>query len=169
MYAPRHENSLLCAFEIAEKSDTFCGGEQAKETYITHMFCTGNEFTTLDGFVFEWTVSAVTKKGQPVPSLTHKVIKLMKFEESHYKIPSSSLAEIESAGFHGSRALLFGIGTGQARVTVGLVQPQYESVKPAPAVILAVVANLVLDPQDTLLMPDTQVYIFVPHCSYVTL
>ncbi|KAF4532009.1 hypothetical protein B566_EDAN006554, partial [Ephemera danica] len=132
--------------------------EEAPEVFEVRAFDSfGNEFTTLDGFVFDWTVSAVTKKGQPAPSLTHKVIKLMKFEESHYKVPTLSLGEIESAGFHGSRVLLFGIGTGQAQVAVGLTQPQYESVKPAPAVILAVVANLVLDPQDTLLMPDTQV------------
>jgi hypothetical protein len=28
MYAPRHENCPLCAFEIVEKSDTFCDGEK---------------------------------------------------------------------------------------------------------------------------------------------
>lgn len=126
-------------------------------TNYKYFFFTGNQFTTLDGFVFEWSVTAVTRKGVSVPSLTHKVIKLMKFEESHYKVPSSSLAEIESAGLHGNKVLLFGMSTGQAQVGVSLLQPQYEGVQPAPAVVLSVIANLVLDPQDSLLLPNTKV------------
>jgi hypothetical protein len=90
----------------------------------------------------------------------------MKFEESSYKVPTLSLSEIESAGYHGNKALLYGMSTGQAQVTVSLLQPQYKNVPPASPVILAVIANLILDPQDTLLMPNTKVRVLEPVLKY---
>jgi hypothetical protein len=34
MYAPRHENCPLFAFDTTEKSDTFCDGEHSAVVYI---------------------------------------------------------------------------------------------------------------------------------------
>jgi len=109
----------------------------------------------LEGFSFEWKVSTVSKRKKE--GLLPTVIRVIKFEDSHYKTPSASLAEIESAGLHGNKVLLYGMSTGQAEISVSLTQPQYQTVKPSPSVILAVVANLLLDPLDTLLMPNTKV------------
>jgi hypothetical protein len=120
-----------------------------------HGFLTGNQFTTLEGFSFEWKVSTVSKRKKE--GLLPTVIRVIKFEDSHYKTPSASLAEIENAGLHGNKVLLYGVSTGQAEISVSLTQPQYQNVKPSPSVILAVVANLLLDPLDTLLMPHSKV------------
>ncbi|XP_059477687.1 nuclear pore membrane glycoprotein 210 [Neocloeon triangulifer] len=126
--------------------------EEAPEVFEVQAYDDlGNKFTTLEGFAFEWQVRTVSKRAKD------GVIKVLRFEDSHYNTPSQSLAEIESAGLHGSKVLLYGVSTGQVEVTVALAQPQYQNVRPAPSVILAVVANLLLDPLDTLLMPYTKV------------
>ncbi|CAB3380542.1 Hypothetical predicted protein [Cloeon dipterum] len=131
--------------------------EEAPEVFEVQAYDDlGNKFTTLEGFAFEWKVRTVSKRVKD-SSLAPTVIRVLKFEDSHYKTPSASLGEIERIGLHGSRVLLYGVSTGQAEISVSLAQPQYQNVRPAPSVVLAVVANLLLDPLDTLLMPNTKV------------
>ena len=101
----------------------------------------GNEFSTLEGIQFTWSVESASSKGENV--------KFMRFRDSTYAL-NPTLMELEAEGLQGSKVLLEGVRTGSSKVSVRLAAKNYANVPPAE-VTLTVVANLFL----------------VPHFSYV--
>ncbi|CAH1388735.1 unnamed protein product [Nezara viridula] len=105
----------------------------------------GNEFTTLVGVEFQWTVHTVAHAS------TGPVMKLMTFSDSPYETPLP-VANFDRLGKHGHMALLEGIRTGSAKVSVKLPHSEYKQV-PAVDVQLIVVANLILKPAVAFILP----------------
>ena len=82
----------------------------------------GNEFSTLRGIKFRWTIESGggTAKGTDI-------LRFMTWKDSPYNT-EPILEKLESEGFQGNKVLLEGIKTGSAKVSVKLVDSQYSSV-----------------------------------------
>ena len=107
----------------------------------------GNEFSTLRGIKFRWTIESGggTAKGTDI-------LRFMTWKDSPYNT-EPILEKLESEGYQGNKVLLEGIKTGSAKVSVKLVDSQYSG-SVAPAVEpLMVVANLFLVPASAFLLP----------------
>ena len=106
----------------------------------------GNEFSTLRGIKFRWTIESGggTAKGTDI-------LRFMTWKDSPYNT-EPILEKLESEGFQGNKVLLEGIKTGSAKVSVKLVDSQYSSVAPAVEPLM-VVANLFLVPAAAFLLP----------------
>ena len=106
----------------------------------------GNEFSSLDGIKFRWTIESGggTARGTDI-------LRFMTWQDSPYNtVPI--LERLESQGYQGNKVLLEGIKTGSAKVSVKLVDPQHSSVSPAVEPLM-VVANLFLVPGSAYLLP----------------
>ena len=105
----------------------------------------GNEFSTLKGLKFRWTIeSAGNAKGTDI-------LRFMTWKDSPYNT-EPILEKLESQGSQGNKVLLEGIKTGSAKVSVKLVDPQHSSVPPAVESLM-VVANLFLLPPAAFIIP----------------
>eukprot|EP00090_Calanus_glacialis_P028973 TRINITY_DN4645_c0_g1_i5.p1 TRINITY_DN4645_c0_g1~~TRINITY_DN4645_c0_g1_i5.p1 ORF type:complete len:1790 (-),score=673.65 TRINITY_DN4645_c0_g1_i5:326-5671(-) len=105
----------------------------------------GNEFSTLKGLKFRWTIeSGGNAKGTDI-------LRFMTWKDSPYNT-EPILEKLESQGSQGNKVLLEGIKTGSAKVSVKLVDPQHSSV-PAAVEPLMVVANLFLLPPAANIIP----------------
>jgi len=105
----------------------------------------GNEFSTLKGLKFRWTIeSGGNAKGTDI-------LRFMTWKDSPYNT-EPILEKLESEGFQGNKVLLEGIKTGSAKVSVKLVDPMHSSV-PAAVEPLMVVANLFLLPPAANIIP----------------
>ena len=105
----------------------------------------GNEFSTLKGLKFRWTIeSGGNAKGTDI-------LRFMTWKDSPYNT-EPILEKMEAEGFQGNKVLLEGIKTGSAKVSVKLVDPQHSSV-PAAVEPLMVVANLFLLPPAANIIP----------------
>lgn len=76
------------------------------------MICilSGNEFSTLDGVVFEWSIVSLKKKKNL------SVLRFMTFKESTYEA-HPSITALEDQNKRGYTVLLEGVKTGSAKVT----------------------------------------------------
>ncbi|XP_046623224.1 nuclear pore membrane glycoprotein 210 [Neodiprion virginianus] len=111
----------------------------------------GNEFTTLAGVEFMWTIGNVDKHRSQIDSKPlNNVLRFMTFQESPYETPPT-VVELDSVGRKGHMTLLEGIRTGSAKVSVKLSHPEYTHVPPIE-VELIVVANLIIIPSDVTMM-----------------
>ncbi len=111
--------------------------EEAPEEFSVRAYDDqGNEFSTLEGIVFTWTVEPSSNKRENV--------KFMKFRDSTYSLEPSLMA-LEAKGLQGSKVLLEGIRTGSSKVSVRLSAKNYADVPPAEVTVM-VVANLFLVP-----------------------
>ena len=108
----------------------------------------GNEFSTLEGIVFTWTVEASSKKGDNV--------KFIKFRDSTYAL-EPTLMELEAKGSQGSKVLLEGVRTGSSKVSVRLASKSYADVPPAEVTVM-VVANLFLVPHFSFVMSGATIH-----------
>jgi nuclear pore complex protein Nup210 len=105
----------------------------------------GNEFSTLKGLKFRWTIeSGGNAKGTDI-------LRFMSWKDSPYNT-EPILEKLESQGSQGNKVLLEGIKTGSAKVSVKLVDAQHSSV-PAAVEPLMVVANLFLLPPAANIIP----------------
>lgn len=104
----------------------------------------GNEFTTLAGIEFLWTIDDADKH---VPS---NVLRFMTYEESQYERPVG-VTMLDSVGKRGHIVLIEGVRTGTAKVSVRLPHPEYSHV-PSIQVELIVIANLIIIPPEITIM-----------------
>uniref|UniRef100_A0A1B6DER5 BIG2 domain-containing protein n=1 Tax=Clastoptera arizonana TaxID=38151 RepID=A0A1B6DER5_9HEMI len=102
----------------------------------------GNQFSTLEGIEFHWSII-----GSMSPSKAGPVLKFITFHESPYETPLS-IAKFDKTSKQGHIVLIEGITTGIAKVSVSLPHKEYNQV-PKIEVQLSVVANLLLDPPDS--------------------
>lgn len=107
----------------------------------------GNQFSSLSGLAFEWTVE--NTNGQ-------SVVEIMPFTESDYDSTSAVLS-LEKRGLRGDKVLLVGVTTGRADVSARLTSTTSGQVLVAPSVTLTCVANLLLLPAEAHTLPGTQV------------
>ncbi|XP_039276668.1 nuclear pore membrane glycoprotein 210 [Nilaparvata lugens] len=115
----------------------------------------GNEFTTLEGVEFHWTISNWNE--QIKTGLGNSVLRFITFRDSPYETPRT-IARFDALGLRGHIVLLEGIKTGSAKVSVQLPHKEYKHVAPIE-VQLNVVANLIIDPPDAyILQGDTLRY-----------
>ena len=85
----------------------------------------GNEFSSLEGIKFRWTIESGGGTGRGTD-----ILRFMSWQDSPYNtVPI--LEKLESQGFQGNKVLLEGIKTGSAKVSVKLVDSQHSSVSPA--------------------------------------
>lgn len=108
----------------------------------------GNEFTTLIGIEFIWTI----ENGDKSSSLdtANSVLRFITFQESPYETPSP-IAMLDGTGKTGSIVLLEGVKTGTAKVAAKLPHIEYKDV-PSVEIELIVVANLIIIPTDVTIM-----------------
>ena len=106
----------------------------------------GNEFSSLEGIKFRWTIESGGGTGRATD-----ILRFMSWQDSPYNtVPI--LEQLEAQGFQGHKVLLEGIKTGSAKVSVKLVDSQHSSVAPAVEPLM-VVANLFLVPGSASLLP----------------
>ncbi|XP_014209952.1 nuclear pore membrane glycoprotein 210 [Copidosoma floridanum] len=113
-----------------------------------------NEFTTLAGVEFKWSIGNIEKKGQQSldKDSPNDVLKFMTFQGSRYETPHS-VEMLDCVGKTGNIILLEGVKTGTAKVSVEILYPEYKNVQ-AVEVELIVVANLIIIPSDVTIMPS---------------
>lgn len=73
----------------------------------------GNEFSTLEGIQFSWTISS---GGRSDVSGKHNAIRFINFKDSSYEIPKS-IQRLNNEGLMGHLILLEGVKTGTANVS----------------------------------------------------
>ncbi|CAH0391939.1 unnamed protein product [Bemisia tabaci] len=123
--------------------------EEAPEKFEVRAFDEqGNQFTTLDGIQFKWTISSNSWHSDY--RTDNSVLRFISFRDSPYEVPLA-IKSLDDAGLQGHTVLLEGRKTGSAKVSVELPQAEYEKVAPAD-VQLVVVANLLLEPADAYMM-----------------
>lgn len=122
----------------------------------------GNEFSSLNGLKFEWQLEDVAGQQGAVPA--HTVLRFIRFSDSPYE-SSNNIRALEQRGEQGSRVLIEGRQTGLGRLKAAIPHPSYQSLPPS-AVTLMVIANLLLEPQDVYVLPDTAVPYTVLHLKH---
>ncbi|XP_015435256.1 PREDICTED: nuclear pore membrane glycoprotein 210 [Dufourea novaeangliae] len=124
--------------------------EEAPEAFEVRAYDEqGNEFTTLAGVEFHWSIDNADKH-MSNSKTPNDVLRFMTYEESQYETPST-VAALDAAGKKGHIGLLEGIKTGTAKVSVRLPYPEYKHVPPIE-VELIVIANLIIIPSDITVM-----------------
>ncbi|XP_076635899.1 nucleoporin 210 [Colletes latitarsis] len=124
--------------------------EEAPEAFEVRAYDEqGNEFTTLAGVEFFWSIDN-TDKYMLDGKTQNDVLRFMTYQESQYETPST-VAALDSVSKTGHIVLLEGIKTGTAKVSVRLPYPEYKHVPPIE-VELIVIANLIIIPSDITIM-----------------
>ncbi|XP_030369021.1 nuclear pore membrane glycoprotein 210 [Scaptodrosophila lebanonensis] len=119
--------------------------EEAPETYELHAFDSqGNEFSTLEGVEFKWTISSPTRSVPPA-------LRFLTFSDSPFHTVPKPLEKFEAEGIMGYMTLLEGINTGTSKVTVTMPQPEYNNVAPIE-VYISVLANIIIEPSEVHIM-----------------
>ncbi|XP_012215502.1 nuclear pore membrane glycoprotein 210 [Linepithema humile] len=110
----------------------------------------GNQFTTLAGIEFLWTIGDADKRAPSDIKSTSNVLRFMTYEESQYERPVS-VAALDSIGKRGHIVLIEGVRTGTAKVSVRLPHSEYKHV-PSIELELIVIANLIIIPPEITIM-----------------
>ncbi|TGZ53948.1 nuclear pore membrane glycoprotein 210 [Temnothorax longispinosus] len=110
----------------------------------------GNEFTTLAGIEFVWTIGDADKHVSSDGKFASNVLRFMTYEESQYERPVS-IATLDSVGKRGHIILIQGVRTGTAKVSVRLPHSEYKYV-PSIELELVVIANLIIIPPEITIM-----------------
>ncbi|XP_017888230.1 nuclear pore membrane glycoprotein 210 [Ceratina calcarata] len=124
--------------------------EEAPEAFEVRAYDEqGNEFTTLAGVEFFWSIDNADRHISD-SKIPNDVLRFMTYQESHYETPPT-IAALDALGKKGHVVLLEGIKTGTAKVSVRLSYPEYKHVPPIE-VELIVIANLIIIPSDITIM-----------------
>ncbi|KAJ4448520.1 hypothetical protein ANN_10538, partial [Periplaneta americana] len=130
--------------------------EEAPEAFEVRAYDDqGNEFTTLEGVEFQWSLSNWNAHQESSSSGPCNVLRFITFRDSPYETPPTVQA-FDEVGKHGHIVLLEGIKTGSAKVSVRLPYSEYQDVS-AIEVQLMIVANLIIDPADIYLLKGDSV------------
>ncbi|GFG29271.1 hypothetical protein Cfor_07948 [Coptotermes formosanus] len=130
--------------------------EEAPEAFEVRAYDDqGNEFSTLEGVEFQWSLSNWNSHQESGISNGSNVLQLITFRDSPYETPPTVQA-FDNIGKHGHIVLLEGVKTGTAKVSVRLPHAEYQHV-PAIEMQLMVVANLIIDPGDIYLLEGDSV------------
>ncbi|KAK2582107.1 hypothetical protein KPH14_004479 [Odynerus spinipes] len=125
--------------------------EEAPEAFEVRAYDEqGNEFTTLAGVEFMWSIGHADKRTQTENKIPGDVLRFLTYQESQYETPPT-VAELDVIGKRGHIVLLEGIHTGTAKVSVKLPFPEYKHVPPIE-VELVVIANLIIIPSEVTMM-----------------
>ncbi|KAL2717574.1 nuclear pore membrane glycoprotein 210 [Vespula squamosa] len=125
--------------------------EEAPEAFEVRAYDEqGNEFTTLAGVEFLWSIGNADKRAQSDNKIPGNVLRFLTYQESQYETPLT-VVELDAAGKKGHVVLLEGIRTGTAKVSVKLPYPEYKHVPPIE-VELIVIANLIIIPSEVTMM-----------------
>nr|XP_050870070.1 nuclear pore membrane glycoprotein 210 [Vespula vulgaris] len=125
--------------------------EEAPEAFEVRAYDEqGNEFTTLAGVEFLWSIGNADKRTQSDNKIPGNVLRFLTYQESQYETPLT-VVELDAAGKKGHVVLLEGIRTGTAKVSVKLPYPEYKHVPPIE-VELIVIANLIIIPSEVTMM-----------------
>ncbi|XP_043283019.1 nuclear pore membrane glycoprotein 210 [Venturia canescens] len=125
--------------------------EEAPEAFEVRAYDEqGNEFTTLAGVEFVWTIGSREKRNTHLENEYNSILRFMTFQESPYETPSTIIS-LDNTGRQGHIILLEGIKTGTAKVSVRSAHSEYKHVPPVE-VELIVVANLIILPTDVTMM-----------------
>lgn len=110
----------------------------------------GNQFTTLAGIEFLWTIDDADMHMPSDIKSTSNILRFMTYEESQYERPVS-VAALDSIGKRGHIVLIEGVRTGTAKVAVRLPHSEYKHV-PSVELELIVIANLIIIPPEITIM-----------------
>ena len=110
----------------------------------------GNEFTTLAGIEFVWSIGDANKHMPSDNKVTSNVLRFMTYEESQYERPVS-IATLDSIDKRGHIVLIEGVRTGTAKVSVRLPHSEYKYVS-SIELELVVIANLIIIPPEITIM-----------------
>lgn len=118
----------------------------------------GNEFSSLEGIEFDWTIIGLGPKKDVV------ILNFMKFQESPYETPET-IKVLEEQNKKGHVVLLRGIKTGAAKVSIRLSYEEYKDVNAFEFNII-VMANLIISPADAYMMAGDVVPFKILHVSF---
>ncbi|KAG7201135.1 hypothetical protein KM043_003926 [Ampulex compressa] len=125
--------------------------EEAPEAFEVRAYDEqGNEFTTLAGLEFLWSIGTADKYMSPDGNSPSNVLRFLTYEESQYETPST-VAALDAVGKKGHIVLLEGVKTGTAKIAVKLPYPEYQYVAPIELELI-VIANLIIVPSDITVM-----------------
>ncbi|KAK0090394.1 hypothetical protein PV325_000676 [Microctonus aethiopoides] len=111
----------------------------------------GNEFTTLAGVEFTWTIGNRDKYSvHSNLESSDNILRFMTFQESPYETPPT-IAMLDGSGRKGSIILMEGVKTGTTKVSAKLPYAEYKHVSPVE-IELIVIANLIILPTDVSIM-----------------
>ncbi|XP_059511298.1 nuclear pore membrane glycoprotein 210-like [Stegostoma tigrinum] len=102
----------------------------------------GNTFSSLEGFIFEWSI--VKNEDMDNIAESPSKIRIMKFSESTY-LPPVHIARMESDGVQGDIILVSGLMTGTANLKTRLQDAIYKNV-PAASIRVTILENIILSP-----------------------
>ncbi|XP_067865995.1 nuclear pore membrane glycoprotein 210-like [Heterodontus francisci] len=102
----------------------------------------GNTFSSLEGFIFEWSI--VKNEDMDNSAESPSKIRILKFLESTY-LPPMHIATMEKEGKQGDIILVSGLMTGTANLKTRLQEALYKSV-PAATIRLIILENIILSP-----------------------
>ncbi|XP_078404042.1 nuclear pore membrane glycoprotein 210-like [Cetorhinus maximus] len=102
----------------------------------------GNTFSSLEGFIFEWSIM----KNEDMDNIAESPskIRIMKFSESTY-LPPAYIARMEKEGKQGDIILVSGLMTGTANLKTRLQDAIYKNV-PAAVIRVIILENIILSP-----------------------
>ncbi|XP_071451891.1 nuclear pore membrane glycoprotein 210 [Hetaerina americana] len=145
--------------------------EEAPEAFEVRAYDDqGNEFSTLEGVAFEWSIGGQKRErasgGGTEEAAGGSVLRFITYRDSPYEAPHG-VELLESRGLRANTVLLEGMKTGSAKVSVRLPRQQGSAIRgglpasvasapsvPPVEVTLVVVANLLIDPPDIYVMPS---------------
>uniref|UniRef100_UPI00398F7D21 nuclear pore membrane glycoprotein 210-like isoform X1 n=2 Tax=Pristiophorus japonicus TaxID=55135 RepID=UPI00398F7D21 len=102
----------------------------------------GNTFSSLEGFIFEWSIVKNEDMDNNVESPCK--IRILKFSESTY-LPATYIATMEKEGKQGDIILVSGLMTGTANLKTRLQEAIYKVVR-AATIRLIILENIILSP-----------------------
>ncbi|CAL8098880.1 unnamed protein product [Orchesella dallaii] len=126
--------------------------EAPSKFYIQAYGSKDNEFSTLDGIPFIWALESFKETSTLIDP--QSIMRFMPFSESPYKAPPG-VAALEAKRQQGDSVLVEGIKTGSAVVVSRINDPLYRSID--SRVRIVVVANLILEPNEAIVVPGTVV------------
>ncbi|XP_049962965.1 nuclear pore membrane glycoprotein 210 [Schistocerca serialis cubense] len=130
--------------------------EEAPEAFEARAYDDqGNEFTTLEGVEFEWSVINWNQQPGSHETTQNNVLRFITFKDSPYETPSTVMA-LDNRGLQGHIVLMEGLKTGSAKISVRLPQEEYSNIPPIQ-VELMIVANLLIMPSDAYILTGDSV------------
>lgn len=111
----------------------------------------------MQGVEIDWQITCLG------PKRSLEIVSFMLFKDSPYEAPPG-ISELENDGRRGYVALLRGIRTGSAKISVQLPHVEYSQIY-AFEFQISIVANLIISPMDVYIMAGDKVPFRIFHVS----